>query len=171
MRARRRAGNHKGGPNGLLYPRCRIWRCGGRKARLGEPEDLPQVGGEGIWQLILCFPVSGDPRGETQMSADRGTAQINRYTEIGALGTKVRVIVKRSVIPLAGVLAFATIYLTYFGSPGASAFALIGVGTCLALLGWCTDGIGLPLLPLIVVQNLLIYGGPIVNVHENIKNY
>jgi hypothetical protein len=105
------------------------------------------------------------------MSADRNIAQINRYTEIGALGTKVRVIVKRSVIPLAGVLAFATIYLTYFGSPGATAFALIGVGTCLALLGWCTDGIGLPLLPLIVVQNLLIYGGPIVNVHENITNY
>lgn len=105
------------------------------------------------------------------MSTNQGAGQIDRYTEIGALGVKVRHIVKRTIFPIAALLAFATIYLFYFGSVGASAFALIALGSWLALVGWSTGGIGLPLLPLIAVQNLFIYGGPIINKHENILTY
>jgi hypothetical protein len=105
------------------------------------------------------------------MSTNAGTAQIDRYTQIGALGEKVRAVVSRFILPIAAVLALESIYLTYTSAPGAYAFALIGLGTWITLWGWSSGGIGLPLVPMIAVQNLFIYGGPIVNSHENILNY
>ena len=96
---------------------------------------------------------------------------LDRYTNIGELSEKVRAAVKRVVVPLAGVLAIEAAYLAYSGRPGAGAFALIGVGTTIALFVWSRRAIGLPLLPVMVIQGLVIYGVPIAAGHEVITAY
>jgi hypothetical protein len=96
---------------------------------------------------------------------------LGRHTEIGALTDKVRGAVKRTVFPLAILLAVETGYLSFNDRPGAAAFALISAGTCIALFAWSVSAIGLPLLPLFVIQNLVIYGAPIAAGHEIILTY
>jgi hypothetical protein len=97
--------------------------------------------------------------------------QLDRYTDIGALSEKVRLAVKRIITPLAVVLGIEAVYLGYSGRPGAGAFSLIAAGTCIALLIWGRGGIGLPLLPMTIIQNLIIYGVPIAAGHGIISNY
>ncbi|HXQ80510.1 MAG TPA: hypothetical protein VN775_04305 [Opitutaceae bacterium] len=96
---------------------------------------------------------------------------LDRYTDIGELSEKVRVAVKRLVAPLAGVLAIGAIYLGYSGRPGATAFALMAAGTCIALIVWGQRAIGLPLLPMTIIQSLIIYAVPIAAGHEIIGTY
>ncbi len=99
------------------------------------------------------------------------SSRLDRYTEIGALSDKVRAAVRRLVMPLVVVLALESAYLAFSDKPGAGAFALIGFGTCVALQVWSLSAIGLPLLPMLVVQNLIIYGVPIAASHEDILGY
>ena len=100
-----------------------------------------------------------------------GAMQLDRYTDIGELGEKVRIAVKRLVGPLLAVLAIEAIYLGYSGHPGAWAFSLMAAGTCIALFVWSRRAIGLPLLPVMVVQSLIIYAVPIAAGHEVIGTY
>jgi hypothetical protein len=99
------------------------------------------------------------------------TTPLDRFTEIGELSTKVRGTIKRVIAPLAILLAVETGYLNFSGHAGAVAFGMIALGTCIALLGWSQSAIGLPLLPMMAVQSLVIYGVPIVAGHENIMTY
>jgi hypothetical protein len=96
---------------------------------------------------------------------------LDSHTEIGELGDKVRRAVKRSVAFLAAGLALESILLIFSGQPGGSAFALISLGTCVALVIWSSDAIGLPLLPVMVLQSLIIYGLPIAAGHDVLKSY
>jgi hypothetical protein len=96
---------------------------------------------------------------------------LDRYTDIGELSMKVRSAIRRLVTPLAVVLTLEALYLAYAGRPGAGAFAMIGAGTCIALAVWSRGAIGLPLLPIIIIQNLVMYGVPIAAGHENITVY
>jgi hypothetical protein len=48
---------------------------------------------------------------------------------------------------------------------------MMAVGTILALRIWTSEALGLPLLPMLAVQNLIIYGVPVVAGHENVLNY
>jgi hypothetical protein len=96
---------------------------------------------------------------------------LDRYTNIGELSEKVRAAVKRVVAPLAGVLAIEAVYLGYSGRPGATAFAFIAIGTIVALFAWSRQGIGLPLLPVMIIQGLVIYGVPIAAGHEVLTEY
>lgn len=105
------------------------------------------------------------------MSTRPGRMPIDRYTDIGELTGRVRRALRRSYLPTAGILGLETAYLWFTGRPGAAAFALIAVGTLIALGLWARRGIGLPLLPVIIVQNLFIYGVPIAAGHETITTY
>jgi hypothetical protein len=96
---------------------------------------------------------------------------LDRYTEIGALSDRVRAALNKTLVPFAVILAMASIYLAYEGRPGTAAFALIGVGTCAALFIWTLGAMGLPLMPMFVIQTLVIYGMPILAGHEVILTY
>jgi hypothetical protein len=105
------------------------------------------------------------------MSARTASASLDRHTDIGALGAKVRVAVERTIFPFSVVLAAETIILYFTERPGAYAFLLICLGTCIALKVWSSSALGLPLLPLMIVQTLVIYGVPIAVGHEIILSY
>jgi hypothetical protein len=87
------------------------------------------------------------------------------------LSEKVRLAVKRSLVPLTIVLIAETGYLSLQDRPGASAFGLIGLGVILALCIWITAAVGLPLLPIMAVQSLIIYGVPIAAGHDIVLTY
>ncbi len=105
------------------------------------------------------------------MSTAHLSSSVDRHAEIGALGQMARKAIRRLIIPIVGLVLVEVLHLTGVGSPGASAFAFIGFGTCLALGIWCSRATGLPLVPLMAVQNLIIYGIPIVTNHETITTY
>ena len=96
---------------------------------------------------------------------------IDRYTDIGELTGRVRLAIRRALLPMGAVLGIETAYLGISGRPGAAAFALVALGTLVALGLWGRRGAGLPLLPVIIVQNLIIYGAPIAAGHETITSY
>jgi hypothetical protein len=105
------------------------------------------------------------------MTARLNTDSLDRDTEIGALSDKVRMAVKRIFIFLSVAIAVESVILFLSDRPGALAFMLMGIGTCVVLRVWCSGAIGLPLLPMLAVQNLIIYGIPIVVGHEIIISY
>jgi hypothetical protein len=105
------------------------------------------------------------------MTARARPAPLDRYTDIGSLSEKARLAVRKVNAPLALVLAAEAAYLGYSGRPGAGAFALIAAGTCVALVLWGQRAIGLPLLPMTIIQNLVIYGVPIAAGHPIISTY
>jgi len=108
---------------------------------------------------------------ESNMTAKPSIRPLNRYTDISELSGKVRNAIKRISLPLAVALAAECLYLVFTGRPGAEAFGLIGIGTMIALSIWTTRAIGLPLLPVMVFQGLIIYGTPIAAGHEIIMSY
>ena len=95
------------------------------------------------------------------MSVSNRPRPLDRYTQIGDLADSVRWLVQRSLLPLAVVLAAESVFLLATGSRGATAFALIALGTVIVLGAWRGKGIGLPVVPLIAIQNLIVYGLPI----------
>jgi hypothetical protein len=105
------------------------------------------------------------------MSRSSNTILEYRYTEIGALSEKARKAVNRLFMPLAVALVVESAYLSFSGRVGATAFALMALGCLISLGFWRSGGIGLPLLPLMAFQSLIIYGVPIVVGHEIILSY
>jgi hypothetical protein len=105
------------------------------------------------------------------MTASTLKVTLDRYTEIGAISRTVRDAVKRMIGPLIIVLVLISIYLAYADKKGALSFAAMSAGTCIALGFWNRGAIGLPLLPMLAAQNLIIYGVPILASHENILAY
>jgi hypothetical protein len=98
-------------------------------------------------------------------------AAFDRHTQIGDLAAYVRLIIGRLLPFLAAVLVLETAYLGFTQRPGFAAFGLISLGTWVALAVWCRTAIGLPLLPLIVLQHLFTYGMPIVLNHPSVTAY
>jgi hypothetical protein len=96
---------------------------------------------------------------------------LDSYTEIGALSLKVRSAAQRALPALAVLCVLLTAFLWYRAAPGTLAFALMALGSLVAVAVWDTGAIGLPLLPMIAMQNLIIYGLPILASHENILTY
>jgi hypothetical protein len=105
------------------------------------------------------------------MKSGSAFKRLSRYTEISELSDKVRRVLKGTSLPMNAVLAIASLYLMLLERPGAGAFAMMCLGTSIALSVWSAGGVGLPLLPMIVIQNLLIYGVPIAVGHEIVASY
>ncbi len=93
------------------------------------------------------------------------------YTPVGDLALSVRWLLRRALLPLLILFVGETGILFIGDSRGAMAFGLISTGTLAILVIWQTSGLGLPLLPLIALQNLLVYGLPIAINHEVLAAY
>ncbi|MEO6876121.1 MAG: hypothetical protein ABI222_14985 [Opitutaceae bacterium] len=96
---------------------------------------------------------------------------LDRYARIGDLTGSVQRVLQRMFLPLAIVLLVISGGLLATHNPGTMAFVQIAIGTIVLLALWRANGIGLPLIPLIALQNLIIYGLPIVIGHEVIYLY
>lgn len=75
------------------------------------------------------------------------------------------------MLPMAALLSVATGILWFTHHPGAICFALVSAGTLLVLQIWRTSGVGLPIIPMLAMQNLLAYGLPILVSNETIMIY
>jgi hypothetical protein len=96
---------------------------------------------------------------------------LGHQTEFGPLCERLRVFVGRAVVPVALLVVLETFFILHSGKVGAIAFALVGAGTCIVFWAWSRNAKGLPLLPIIAAQNLVIYGMPIAANHEVITTY
>ena len=105
------------------------------------------------------------------MTAATQSRPLDRYARIGNLADSVRRLLRRALLPLGVLLTIETCLLFAMGSPGALAFGLIAFGTLIILGVWQTRAIGLPIVPLIALQHLVVYGLPIVVGHEVLDFY
>lgn len=96
---------------------------------------------------------------------------LNVHTEIGDIARSVRWVVRKGLLPLGTVLALETLYLLMNQSPHAAGFAMIASGAWIALAAWQQRGIGLPLLPVLIVQHLVAFGLPIATNHSVLSEY
>jgi hypothetical protein len=96
---------------------------------------------------------------------------LDRYTTMGDLTANASRMLRRYMPIIVVGLGLETALLIYQGSPAAMAFALIAIGTAVAFGVWAHHGRGVPILPMMVMQALLIYGLPIVSGHETVLAY
>ncbi len=96
---------------------------------------------------------------------------LDRYTLMGDLTENVKTMIRRLFFKFSVLLGIAVAYLFFTGNPGALAFAYIAGGTAVALRIWASLAIGVPLLPMILVQQLVINGLPILNGHDILQQY
>ncbi len=101
----------------------------------------------------------------------RPRSRFDRFTRIGELGDALHVLMPKLLFGV-GLLTLAMVLKLFFTeTPGWLALACIGAGTCVALVSWQSAGTGLPLLPLIALQHLIVYGVPLVSRNEVITGY
>ncbi len=105
------------------------------------------------------------------MSQDRPASLLDRHAEIGTLTVMAQKSVMRLMLPAGVVIILAAMYLALTDQPGIKALLLIAGGAFAALAIWNSRAMGLPLMPMMAIQSLIIYGMPIVAAHENIKGY
>jgi len=105
------------------------------------------------------------------VSTNDARQQINRFGMVGDLALSVRRMIKRAFLPLLGLCLIETLLLWFTGQTSTAAFAMLAVGSCIALASWKEQGKGLPLMPMMVAQTMLIYGLPIAIGHEFLTGY
>ncbi len=98
-------------------------------------------------------------------------ARLDRYTTMGDLTRNLQKMTKRILFIAGAALGAETGYLAVAGNPGTVAFALMSTGTIIALGIWSKGAIGVPFLPMIVVQQLVINALPIASSHEVLNLY
>lgn len=96
---------------------------------------------------------------------------LDRYTTMGELALNVRRALSKMILPTAGLLAVGVAWLAWTHSPGWAAFILMTVGMLIGLKVWVGAGIGVPIMPLFVVQQWIISGLPILSGHEVVSEY
>lgn len=96
---------------------------------------------------------------------------MDRYAEIGVLAESARRLINRALLPAIVILGVETMVLMFMGHPAAKAFGLISAGSLLVLSVWASAGEGLPIIPMLGFQTLVIYALPIVNNNETVINY
>jgi hypothetical protein len=101
-----------------------------------------------------------------------GSEQVlDRFTDIGTLCAKVRAVVKKANLPLGILLAVEALHLVLSNRPGVGAYVCVAAGSWICLYVWSLGGIGLPLMPMMAIQTLVIYGVPIMTSHDVILAY
>jgi hypothetical protein len=85
-----------------------------------------------------------------------------RSTQMRDLTEGIARLTKKALFPLGAILCGFSLYLYLGGNPGAMAFALISAGTMIGLGAWANQGIGVPLMPMILIQQIFLYGVPIL---------
>jgi hypothetical protein len=92
-------------------------------------------------------------------------------SDVGDVARAVAGILRRFRLAATIVLGGETAYLFWTQQPGARAFGLIAAGSGLVLYVWSRRAAGLPVVPLLAVQNLLVYGLPIVTRNPTLAEY
>jgi hypothetical protein len=85
-----------------------------------------------------------------------------RSTRMRDLTEGIARLTKKALRPIGVALGAISLYLYLSGQPGAAAFAMISVGTVVALATWTAKGIGVPLVPMILIQQIFLYAVPIL---------
>lgn len=107
----------------------------------------------------------------TQTSSHALPQRLDRYTQISELGGTMHVFLRRGIFFIATIVAILTIRLYLQDAPGWLGLFYIGIGACIALKVWQSFGIGLPLLPMVAIQHLAVYGLPLYNRDETTASY
>jgi len=94
-----------------------------------------------------------------------------RHARIGELAQRVRRALRPAIAIIGIIIGAGVVYLFAEGEPGGIALLLIGIGGCFSLVVWCSKGAGLPLLPMIVLQHILVYGLPLVASRDSLSTY
>jgi len=105
------------------------------------------------------------------MSAPQTPGSDYRHANIGELGTRAKSALKPAIPILGVLLGGETLYQIITSQPGGFAFGMISAGTCGALMVWRKSGAGLPLMPMIVLQHLIVYGLPLLVAQDTISVY
>ena len=77
------------------------------------------------------------------MTVTASRSRLDSHTVIGEPSLMVRSVIKRLVLPAVVAFALEFGYLSVSGRAGAGSFALIALGTCIALKVWSSSAIGL----------------------------
>ncbi len=105
------------------------------------------------------------------MSAQKAQVADYRYAKMSELGARARGALKPAIPVLALLLGGAGAYQMAVGSPGGVALVLIALGACISLAAWRKSGRGLPLMPMIVLQHVVIYGLPLIIMQDTVAIY
>ncbi|ACB76037.1 hypothetical protein [Opitutus terrae] len=97
--------------------------------------------------------------------------QLDRYTQINELALAVRAFLRPGMLVTTGIVLLAAGKLYHDGQPGVTSLLLMGLGTLFCLRIWSGSAIGLPLLPLVAVQHLVVYGLPLFTQNETVTMY
>lgn len=97
--------------------------------------------------------------------------QLDRYAQIGDLAGIVRTLLAKSLVPLTVLLSLEFAILWFSGHPGTLCFGWLSIGSLLVLTVWRHGGVGLPVIPLLAVENLLVYGVPIAVSNPVVMSY
>lgn len=96
---------------------------------------------------------------------------LDRFAQIGDLALRVRRLIDRTWVGVLAALGLTVAVLFGTRNPGANSFMLIALGFVITIAMWRRTGIGLPILPMMAVQNLAVYGMPILVQNEVILAY
>lgn len=96
---------------------------------------------------------------------------LTREARIGDIAMSGRRLISKAMWPVLILLAVELGVLVFSADPGTQSFVLICLGTVLVLGVWSKMGSGLPILPLLAVQNLVAFGLPIAAHNENVVHY
>ncbi len=95
----------------------------------------------------------------------------DRLMTLGDVAEGLRRNLRGHLAAVALVLAAESAVLWFTQSPGMLAYALIALGTWIALAVWSGRGIGLPMLPVFVLQHFATFALPIIVDHEVLRTY
>lgn len=95
----------------------------------------------------------------------------SRNLTLGDIALAARNVVRRSLWPLLVCLGIAEAALALGGHPGATAFALIACGSVIVFVVWAQSAEGMPLMPMLALQNLIAYGLPLLTNNETVMPY
>lgn len=99
------------------------------------------------------------------------SVNLTSHTTIGGIARNVREVLHRLIWPLLVLASLEALFLASTGRPGAGAFALIATSSIAVLAVWSGNGAGLPIIPLLAVQNLVVYGLPIIVGNPTVLRY
>lgn len=93
---------------------------------------------------------------------------LDRFARIDDLATTVRQLLSKALVPLSLAIVVTIAVLGLTDNPGTKAFTLISLGSLLVLFVWRSNGVGLPIIPVLGLQTLVAYGLPILNGNETV---
>lgn len=99
------------------------------------------------------------------------TQGFDRQALIGDLALKVREFFKRALPWIGGLLAIGVLRMLQLGVPGVTSFVGMSIAMVAVLTVWRTRGVGLPLLPMFIVQQFLAYAVPLYGNNDTLKGY